>query len=87
MILVGPIAMLAGWLAILAFGNAPAVAFAVSGAVLLVLMAGQLMPRPGRPMRPSEPTAIDIEARHIRTFAESLGAKPRQEGRPDDGQH
>ena len=76
MILIGPIAMLAGWLSILAFGNAAAVAVAVCGPVLLALTLRGLMPRASRPVRPSEPTAVDIEARHIRSFAESLDMPP-----------
>lgn len=72
MILIGPIAMLAGWLSILAFGSAAAVAVAVSGPILLALTLREFMPRAGRPVRPSEPPAVDIEARHIRSFAESL---------------
>jgi hypothetical protein len=86
MILIGPIAMLAGWLAVLAFGNAVAVAVAVAGPVLLALTFGGLMPRPGRPVQPSAPTAVDIETRHIRSFAESLDLPPRDERGPRDSE-
>jgi hypothetical protein len=85
-ILLGPIAMLAGWLSILAFGNAVAVAVAVCGPVLLALTFGELMPRAGRPVQPSEPTAVDIEAEHIRSFAESLDMPPQDERGSRDSQ-
>ncbi len=82
MIILGPIAMLAGWLAILAFGNATAVAVAACGPVLLALTLRELMPRPDRPVPPSAPTAVDIEALHIRSFAESLDTPPQRERGP-----